>query len=386
MQLIQVEDAATARKFLQVPVLLYKSDPDFIRPLNKDVEDVFDPKKNKAFQYGRCIRWVLTLNGALIGRIAAFVNTKYKNKGDHLPTGGVGFFECINDESAAGILFNAAKKWLTEKGMQAMDGPINFGERDRWWGLLVNGFKPPIYLMNYNFPHYQDLFKNYGFQIFYNQVCWHLFVQTTLPERFYQMHKKFSADPSYKAVHFRKNQLKKFAVDFTDVYNKAWASHEGNKHISEEVAVKMFKSMLPVIDEKLIWYVYHNDEPVAVWLNLPDINQIVKQLNGKFNWLYKLKFAYLRWKGICDKFTGIVFGVVPEFQGTGIDYFMIVEAAKIIQPRTKYNELELQWQGDFNPKMLNISVNLGAEQSRLLTTYRYLFNRQIPFKRHPVLD
>ena len=81
-----------------------------------------------------------------------------------------------------------------------------------------------------------------------------------------------------------------------------------------------------------------------------------------------------------------VFGVVPEFQGTGIDYYMIVEAAKTIQTKTNYNELELQWQGDFNPKMLNISKNLGAKQSRLLATYRYLFDREKTFKRHPILD
>ncbi len=386
MKLILVEDAASAQQFLEVPLLLYRSDRDYIRPLDKDVEDIFDPAKNKAFRHGKCIRWVLILDGELIGRIAAFINHKYKNKGDEQPTGGVGFFECINDQAAANILFNAAKKWLGEHGMQAMDGPINFGERDRWWGLVIEGFKPPIYLMNYNQPYYQALFENYGFRNFYNQVCWHLFVQTILPDRFYDMHKKFFIDPSYKAVHFKKNQLKKFAVDFSTVYNMAWASHEGNKHISEEVAIKMFKTMKPVIDEKLIWYVYHNDKPVAVWLNLPDINQIVKRLNGKFTLLAKFKFAYLRWKGVCNKFTGIVFGIVPALQGTGVDYYMIVEAAKIIQSKTKYNELELQWQGDFNPKMLNISKNLGAEKSRLLATCRYLFDRTKPFKRHPVLD
>jgi hypothetical protein len=386
MRLILVEDAESARQFLQVPVLLYRSDPNYIRPLDKDVEDVFDPEKNKAFRHGKCTRWVLILDGELIGRIAAFVTNKYRNKGDDQRTGGIGFFECINDQAAANILFEEAKSWLEEKGVEAMDGPINFGERDRWWGLVIEGFKPPIYLMNYNFPYYQSLFEKYGFRLFYNQICWHLFVQTTLSDKFYQAHNKILADSSYKAVHFKKNQLRKFATDFSIVYNLAWASHEGNKQINEEVAVKMFKTMKPVIDEKLIWYIYHNDNPVAVWLNLPDINQIVKRLNGKFDLWAKLQFAYYKLTGACNKFTGIVFGIIPAFQGKGIDYYMIVEAAKTIQNDTKYNELELQWQGDFNPKMLNISKNLGAQKSRILATYRYLFDRDKPFKRHPVLE
>jgi hypothetical protein len=89
---------------------------------------------------------------------------------------------------------------------------------------------------------------------------------------------------------------------------------------------------------------------------------------------------------VINKFTGIVFGVIPEFQGMGIDYYMIVEGAKVIQHTTKYLELELQWQGDFNPRILNMSRHIGAKQSRLLTTYRYLFDRTKEVNRHPILN
>jgi len=94
----------------------------------------------------------------------------------------------------------------------------------------------------------------------------------------------------------------------------------------------------------------------------------------------------LRKKGINTKFTGIVFGVTPEFQGMGIDYYMINEGGKIIQTKTSYKDLELQWQGDFNPKILNISKHIGGKQSRILRTYRYLFDRTKEFKRHPILN
>jgi hypothetical protein len=387
MQLLQVSDKITEKEFLEVPLNIYKGDPNYIRPLDKDINDVFDQEKNKTFRFGECKRWILKdVDGKSIGRIAAFVNKKYKNKGDEQPTGGIGFFECVNIQEAADMLFDVAKSWLMQQGMEAMDGPINFGERERWWGLVVEGFKPPIYLMNYNPPYYVQLFENYGFRNFYNQICWHMFVHTQLNEKFAQQDKKYNSNPEYKAMHLDKKQIEKFATDFSIVYNKAWAKHEGNKELNKNAAIKMFISMKPAMDEKLIWFVYHKNEPIAFWVNLPELNQVFRFLNGKFGFFAKLKYLWHKRKGVCSKFTGIVFGVIPEYQGKGIDYYMIVEGAKVIQNQTKYNELEMQWQGDFNPKILNMSRNLGALQSRRLTTYRYLFDRSREFKRHPILN
>lgn len=386
MQLLPVTDNASAKEFLKVPLIIYKDDPNFIQPLDKDINDVFDFKKNKTFRFGECNRWLLKENDQLIGRIAAFVSKKYRNKGDQQKTGGIGFFECVNNQEAADMLFDVAKSWLMQRGMEAMDGPINFGERDRWWGLVVEGFKPPIYLMNYNPTYYRQLFEVYGFKNFFNQICWHLPVDTQLNEKFAMQAEKYNALTDFSIAHISKNRLRKFADDFCAVYNKAWAKHEGNKALNKEVAFKMFKSMKPVMDEKLVWFVYHRGEPIACWVNLPELNQIFKHFNGKFGLLEKIKFLWLKKKGMNDKFTGIVFGVVPEFQGMGIDYYMIYEGGKVIQTKTKYKELELQWQGDFNPKILNISRHLGATQSRILTTYRYLFDRTKEFKRHPVLN
>jgi hypothetical protein len=387
MQLINVTDNVSGKEFLEVPLIIYKNDANFIRPLDKDVKEVFDPNKNKAFRFGECNRWILKdTDENLVGRIAAFVNKKYKNKGDEQPTGGIGFFECIDNQAAADMLFDVAKSWLIQRGMEAMDGPINFGERDRWWGLVVEGFKPPIYLMNYNHPYYVQLFENYGFKNFYNQICWQMPVNTQLNEKFKEQDLKYSALPEYKAVHLKKNNLHKFSDDFCTVYNKAWAKHEGNKELSKNVAFKMFSTMKPVMDENLMWYVYRNDEPIAFWVNLPELNQVFKYLNGKFGLLAKLKYVWLKRKGVCNKFTGIAFGVIPEYQGKGIDYYMIVQGAKVIQKRNQYTEFEMQWQGDFNPKILNVSRNLGASQSRRLTTYRYIFDRSREFKRHPLLN
>src|SRR5688572_32234313 len=119
MQLFEVKDKKTAKDFLLANVEINKNDPNYIRPLDKDINDIFDPGKNKTFRFGEAIRWILKdETGKLVGRIAAFTNKKYRNKGDDVPVGGIGFFDSINDQKAAHLLFDTAKHWLIERGMQ----------------------------------------------------------------------------------------------------------------------------------------------------------------------------------------------------------------------------------------------------------------------------
>jgi hypothetical protein len=388
MQLIEVNSAELARQFLVVNVQLNRGNTHYIRPLDKDMNEVFDPAKNKAFRHGEAIRWVLKDDaGILIGRIAAFVNKKYRSKGDDVPVGGIGFFDCINNQQMADLLFDTAKNWLAGKGMQAMDGPINFGERDKWWGLMTEGDQPPLYNMNYTPPYYKQLFEGYGFETFFNQHCYGLRPKEKLADKTVERHAALAKDPGFKARMMDKKQLEKFAADFTTVYNKAWAGHGGLKELKKEQVVQMFKKMKPVMDERIMWFTYYNEEPIAVFLNIPDLNQYFKYFNGKFGLWQKLRFVWMQKFKPATRFVGLVFGIVPEFQGKGVDSFMINECSFIIQPHTPYVEYEMQWIGDFNPKMMNVAENFGNTfRTRMLTTYRYLFDRNKTFVRHPILS
>jgi hypothetical protein len=332
MQLIEVTGPKLAEEFIKVNVLVNRNVPNYIRPLEKDINEVFDEKKNKAFRFGKLIRWVLKNDeGKLIGRIAAFTNKKYRNKGDDVPVGGIGFFDCINDQAAADLLFDVAKHWLLQQGMEAMDGPINFGERDRWWGLVAEGFQEPLYCMNYNQPYYVELFENYGFRLFFNQICLGMNPKQTLSSKIFERHAAVAADPSFSVRQIEKKRIQKYAADFAAVYNAAWAGHGGVKEIKKEQVVLMFKKMKPVMDERLLWFAYQNEKPIAIFINLPDLNQWFKYLNGKFSLLHKLKFLWVKKTKPCKKFTGLVFGVVPEFQGKGIDAYLIGEADKTVK-------------------------------------------------------
>ena len=385
MNIYEVITERDKKDFLLLPLKIYKDDPNWIRPLNKDIESVFDPDKNKYFRHGQCTRFILKDDeGNVIGRVAVFINEKTSKKEDQ-PTGGIGFFECIDSRRAAHILFDQCKRWLTERGMQAMVGPINFGERDSWWGLIVHGFTPTPYKMNYNMPYYQDMFESYGFKTYFEQWCYSLKVHAKLLDKFHERHARIAADPDYHSEYLKKSKLEKYAGDFRIIYNKAWAKHGAGKELDSRQVNAFFKQMKPVIDEKIIWYVYYKNEPVAMWVSLPDINQIFRKFNGRFTILEKLRFIILLRRRHIRKFIGLVFGIVPEHQGKGLDSYMILEGATLIRNQHLFEDFEMQWIGDFNPKMVSIAENLGTYKSRILKTYRYLFDPNKEFKRHPMI-
>lgn len=317
-----------------------------------------------------------------VGKIAVFINKSYEQ---HQPTGGIGFFDCINDQETANFIFNHCKNWLQERGIEAIDGPINFGERDKFWGLLTEGFLEPLYCMNYNFPYYKELFENYGFKTYYEQLCFSRPIFAEVSRVFTVMHAKYSKNLQISAKPLKKNNIEKFARDFTEVYNSAWASHGSGKQIEEAKVLKMFKGMKPIINEHISWFVYENEKPIAMWMNIPDLNQWFKYLDGKFGIIEKLKFLWVKKFKKNEKMVGLVFGVIPEWQKKGIEGFMIWEGTQHLRKHTDFKTTELQWIGDFNPKMIKIAENLDTTVTRKLATYRYLFDQEKDFERHPII-
>ena len=378
-----INSKAEIRNFLELPLRLYRDEPNWIRPLDKDIESVFDPTQNKFFRNGDCIRWNLyDANGVVCGRVAAFYDRKTA-KNNKQPTGGMGFFECIDDFEAASILFDACKEWLTDKGMEAMDGPVNFGDRDRWWGLLVEGFTEPNYCMPYNFKYYKDLFENYGFKNYFEQYTYYRPIsdQGVHPE-VWEKAQRITKNPGYSFKHIRKKEMEKFAEDFRTIYNKAWGKHAGVKEISTLHAKALIRSMKPILDEKLMWFAYYEDQPIAFFLMLPELNQIIKHLNGKMNWLGRIKFLYHKWRKTITRAFGIIFGVVPEQQGKGLEAALINAFADVaLKPDFPYKDLEMNWIGDFNPTMIRVAEQVGAKIKKTHITYRYLFDRNKPFER-----
>lgn len=367
--------------FLQLPVRLYKENNYWIRPLDSDIEDIFDSKKNKLFRHGECVRWVLYNDvGVCIGRVAAFFDQRLLKPG--IPkVGGMGFFECENNTEAANHLFLAVENWLKEKGLEGVDGSINFGERDKNWGVLVEGFdREPNYGMPYNHPYYSELFEQYGYKNYFYQLTYERPVLDPLIDKLKDKYQRIKQDSNYRFFHWDNNRSDELVRAFTDIYNQAWSRHAGVPSMSHAHVKSLFAKLKPVMDKRLIWFGYYGDRPIAFFLMLPELNQFFKHVNGKLDVWGKIKFAWYRYVVGTENVFGVVFGVIPDFQGKGIEGALIVECQTIFH-KTRYKSIEMNWIGDFNPKMLHLMENLGAKIVKKHATYRLYFDRNYSFQR-----
>lgn len=387
MHIFEVKSKSDQKAFLNVARIIYKNNDIWVCPPDNDINAIFDAGKNVFYENGIACRWILKdAKNKLIGRIAAFIN-KNKLGTDDQPTGGIGFFECIDDMDAAFLLFNTAKEWLQKNNMEAMDGPINFGEPDKYWGLLVNGFTHPSYEIPYNQSYYQLLFENFGFKTYYKQEGFHLDLTKPIDDRFLKIASWVAQKPEYEFKHFTWKDKDAFVSDFCAVYNEAWASFKKDfKPMKTEYIQKTLQKAKAIIEEEFVWLAYNKGKPIAIYLMYPDVNQIFKRLNGKLNFFNIIRFLYLKKKKTMTRARGVLMGVVPKFQGLGIESAFIYHIDKVMKQKPHYQEIEFSWVGDFNPKMRKIFISVGSKSVKHYITYRYLFDREKEFKRFPIMD
>jgi hypothetical protein len=363
MNLIQITPE-NFRTFHDAARILYQGDPNRIAPLDMEIENIFDPSKNYLFREGEAIRWILTDDsGTSIGRI--------------------GFFECIDSQAAANILFDAGKKWLLERGMKAMDGSVNFGENFSNWGVLVEGFTQQGYGMPYNKPYYQKLFENYGFQDFFQQYSYHIDITKPFPERMVKFAEYQASRPGYAFRHYEKANSGKYISDLVSVFNTTWADYlEDFTPMTERDLDGIMESAKSVIVEDFIWFAYKDERPVGMVIAFPDLNQVLAHFNGRVNSWYKmLKFMLLKNGKTITRNRVLIAGVIPEYQNSGVIGSLFLQFTKSTKSRRHYTEIELSWVGDYNPRMRKVYEQIGAVPMKKHVTFRYMLDPSVPFSR-----
>jgi GNAT superfamily N-acetyltransferase len=389
MRIIEVKAAAERKEFVRFPKELYKTDSDWIAPLDKEVEAVFDSSVNPAFTHGEAIRWLLIDDKRkTIGRIAAFIDN-VRSKANNQPTGGIGYFEVVDNKEAAFLLFDTAKEWLASGGMQAMDGPINFGENDNNWGLLVEGFMQQVFGIPYNKRYYRSFFEEYGFRKYFEQYSYHRTVRgpdhkiVEFPLRMMKIAEWLSKRPGYSFRHFEFNDSKRYVNDIVEIYNSTWSVFkEDFTPLNPAFLEETIDKTKAFIDEELIWFAYYYDKPIAFFILYPDLNQIIKHFDGKMHFWNKLRFVYYKMTHKMTRMRAVAGGVHPSYQNSGIESTIFLQLYNVFKNKRWYKELELSWVGDFNPKMIAIYEALEASKAKTHITYRYLINKELPFRRY----
>lgn len=378
----EVINKKNKRDFANVIRNIYKNDPEWICPLDKQIENVFNPDVNPCFQYGAACRWILKDNkGNPAGRIAAFINER-KIMNQPVRVGGIGFFECINNTDAANRLFDTAVMWLKERNMQAMDGPVNFGENDRFWGLLVEGFTATPFTTNYHKRYYRNLFEDYGFKVLYEMFSNEVDLHKKMDDRFTKIADWLSKKNDIVFRHASLSNLPEFAEYFREIYNDAWQFHDGFTPISSEQANRFASEMRHLIIDKFCPFAFVKGEPAGFIIATPDLNQIFKKFNGRpnlfdlllFKQRSKNNFFWYRKKGILTKGHAIAIGIKPKFQQHGIETGMMMSSLDAVRA-LGFKKIELRWAGDFNPKIIKLHQAVGAYPVRKHVTFRYMFDK-----------
>ena len=389
MKIVEVLTPADKKEFHDFPRQLYKDDPYWVCPLDSLIENVFNPAGNNTFEHGEAIRWILVDDSEkTIGRVAAFIN-RVRSSAQRQPTGGMGFFEVVQDREAAFMLFDTAKEWLAARGMEAIDGPINFGENDSYWGLLVEGFMQQGFGMPYNKKYYRDFFESYGFRNYFEQYSYHRIVRGTdkkienFPERIMKIAEWLSRRPGYSFRHFEVRNRQKYFADICEIYNSTWTYlKEDFTPLEPAVLEESLGKAKPVLDKELIWFAYFDDKPIGFFILLPDLNQILKHLNGKLNLWNIIKFLYYKMTNEITRVRAIAGGVAHSHQNTGVESAIFYQLYQVFKRKKWLKEMELSWVGDYNPKMLAIYEALGAQKAKVHVTYRFMINKDLEFNRY----
>ena len=382
MRILGVHNRKEEKAFLDFPRKLYRNDTNYVVQFDSEIKKAFDPKINPYFKHGEAVRWIALNNrGETVGRIAAFYNT-HTDEADYVRNGGCGFFESIDDQQVAYLLFDTAKAWLQEKGYESMTGPINFGENDTNWGCLVQGFVPQALGMTYNLPYYKELFESYGFQLYYRQLGFHLDLQKPFPERFWKIAEWINKRQDFTYKHFDLKKTAQFVDDTVTIYNQAWSKlRKDFTPLDPASLYDELRKIKMIIDQEMIWYAYHDNEPIAFFMFLPDANQIFRHLNGKLHLINKIRFLNYKRKKTITRARGTAAGIIPKFQNSGVESGIFYQLRQVMDLKPHYTEFELSWVGDFNTKMISLYQATGAVHVKTHHTYRYLFDRERPFQR-----
>lgn len=369
----QLSEVTDFKYFHAVLNEVYRGNDQYVFPLRGDIEDVLSAK-NKVHDGDNLKLWVVLEEGKKpVGRIAAFVDRE-RNEELDLPVGGIGYFESIEVDAVAELLFDAAEGWLAQAGMQAVDGPINFGERDKFWGLLVRGWYRPIYQETYNPPYYQRMFEERGYRPHEQCLTMRGVVSDFPADKLGQLAGRVRERYGLYTKPIDKNNLRQGAEDFARAYNSAFNHWPYFKPLSGDDVYPTFQQMKPIMDPHLTCLAYDkDDQPIGMAGLIPDINCFMKGVNGQLNWkglplfLWRLKFQ--KHPRNCK---GIAFGIVNEYQRMGV-YPLMVDAmyqAGNQHNRKTYKYVDMATIRGHNDVMVSTCRKMNTDIHRVHIAYR----------------
>ncbi|MEX0646824.1 MAG: hypothetical protein WEA56_02340 [Balneolaceae bacterium] len=362
--------------FHRLPFSIYEDNPYWIPPFRFEIENVFDPRKNPFFEKGECERYIMYDGDRPVARFAV-MNHREKDAVYNPKMGGMGFLEMINDQAVADGVIDFAKQWHRQRGYKAFRGPVNFGENENFWGLLVENFEePPIYGMFYHAPYYKELIENTDAEKLDDHWSYKRNFDTQLPERLIRITKRIESRPDVTLRPIDLNNLEADAEAIRTIYNEAWSSqdiqereHEFTELTRETVNTMVARLKKIMIPESVI-LAFVNGEPASFVVSIPDLNEISARTGGLLRWWHIP--GLLRFKKKAKHLRTIVYGTLPKYRKMGLEALTFVRGIQITKkaaPTLEY--LEGGWVSEKNWLMQRSLEALGCHHHKTHRTYRW---------------
>jgi len=347
--------------FIRVPFRLHRGTP-WVPPLIMERREFLNREKNPFFAHGEAEYFLAERDGEVVGRITAHVDERWTqhNGGND---GMFGFFECERSPETAKALMDAATGWLRERGRERMLGPMDFTTNDEC-GVLVEGFDlDPFVLEPWHPPYYQELVEGLGLAKAMDLLMWRLELgQLQQGDRFHDLiHQAAETSAKEHGVvirHMRKRDLEAEVMRFMEVYNEAWDRNWGFVPVSEEEVRFQAKNLKPILDENWAMIAERDGEVVGAALTLPDVNQVLKGMNGRllpFGWL-----RFLTGRRKVDRVRVFALGVKPQYQHFGVAAALYVEHVQVAA-RVRQKWGEMGWILEVNEPMNRAMEGMGGE-------------------------
>ena len=362
LRVTEVASSGDKDAFLRVPHLVFADDRNWVAPLDLERREHFDPKKNPYFQHAEVQLFIAYDNDRPVGRISAQVD---RLRLEHHPdaSGQFGFLDAVDDQKVFAALLQSAEAWLVAKGMKSIHGPFNFSINDEM-GLLIQGFDtPPSMMMGHALPYYARHLEVQGYAKAKDVFAYDYDGLKPLPRAMQAMVDKIRASGDLVIRPLSKKNLDRDLAIIIDVFNDAWSANWGFVPMTREEITALGKNLRMLVGEQYISIASYKGEPAAMAVSLPNLNDWIRDLDGK---LLPLGWAKLIWRMMVKPPSSVrmpLMGVRRNYHGTAIGSALalaVIDAVRSYHLCRGTKRAELSWILEDNMPMRRMIEALGG--------------------------
>jgi hypothetical protein len=370
IEIITVERGAELKDFIELPWKIYVAYPKWVPPLKKEVRRMLDPLKHPFWEFSQRILFLARRGKETVGRIAGIIDGRYNRFHDE-KMGIWGFFECADDPQAAAALFSSVEGWAHKKGMTFIRGPLN-PSTNHEAGLLIQGFDmQPSLMMTYNPPYYSRLVESCGYFKEKDLLAFLIDSDYKLPGWMDRLAGKIAKKRGVRITHFLPKDADAEIALIRQIYNDAWSDNWGFVPLSEKEMQDIGKSVMEFVDPDMAFFIYYEDEPAAFCLVFPDINPLLKHLNGRVGLLGALK--YFLYKKEIVGLRLFMFGIKEKYRQLGLPMLAFHHIYEVVRKKEKYRYMEMGWTLEDNEAVNSLIEEAGA---KMVKKYR-IFSKSL---------